>query len=133
MIRRPPRSTRTDTLFPYTTLFRSAKERFYGKLAGVSEPEQKRKIIGAAFIDEFDDAAHAVQAELPAGVEVKWLGQGTIYPDVIESISVNGPSDTIKSHHNLGGLPAFLKLKVVETLITKIGRASSWERAGQDV
>src|SRR3546814_4790423 len=91
MIRRPPRSTRTDTLFPYTTLFRSAKERFYGKLAGVSEPEQKRKIIGAAFIDEFDDAAHAVQAELPAGVEVKWLGQGTIYPDVIESISVNGP------------------------------------------
>lgn len=96
----------------------NAKGRFYGKLAGASEPERKRKIIGAAFIDEFDDAAHVVQAELPDGVEVKWLGQGTIYPDVIESISVNGPSATIKSHHNVGGLPDFMKLKVVEPLNT---------------
>lgn len=94
----------------------NAKDLFYGRLAGVSEPEQKRKIIGAAFIDVFDEAAHAVQAELADGIEVKWLGQGTIYPDVIESISVKGPSATIKSHHNVGGLPDFMKLKVVEPL-----------------
>lgn len=93
-----------------------AKELFYGRLAGVSEPEQKRKIIGAAFIDVFDEAAGLVQNDLPEGVEVKWLGQGTIYPDVIESISVKGPSATIKSHHNVGGLPDFMKLKVVEPL-----------------
>lgn len=95
-----------------------AKELFYGKLAGVSEPEQKRKIIGGAFIDVFDDAAKMVQAELPEGVEAKWLGQGTIYPDIIESISVKGPSATIKSHHNVGGLPDYMKLKVVEPLKT---------------
>jgi GMP synthase (glutamine-hydrolysing) len=94
----------------------NAKELFYSKLAGVSEPEAKRKIIGGAFIDVFDQAAHEVQAELPAGAEVNWLGQGTIYPDVIESVSVKGPSATIKSHHNVGGLPDFMKLKVVEPL-----------------
>ncbi|MFD2599575.1 glutamine-hydrolyzing GMP synthase [Sphingobacterium corticis] len=96
----------------------NAKDQFYGKLAGVSEPEQKRKIIGGAFIDVFDDAAKQIQAELPDGVEAKWLGQGTIYPDVIESISVNGPSATIKSHHNVGGLPDYMKLKVIEPLRT---------------
>ncbi|WP_028297412.1 glutamine-hydrolyzing GMP synthase [Olivibacter sitiensis] len=95
-----------------------AKERFYGLLAGVKDPERKRKIIGGAFIDVFDDAAHEVQLELPNGVEVKWLGQGTIYPDVIESVSVKGPSATIKSHHNVGGLPDFMKMKVVEPLNT---------------
>lgn len=96
----------------------NAKDRFYGQLAGVSDPERKRKIIGGAFIEVFDDAAHEVQKELPEGVEVKWLGQGTIYPDVIESVSVKGPSATIKSHHNVGGLPDFMKLKVVEPLNT---------------
>lgn len=108
----------------------NAKERFYSQLAGVTDPEQKRKIIGAAFIDVFDEAAHRVQAELPEGTEVKWLGQGTIYPDVIESISVKGPSATIKSHHNVGGLPDFMKLKVVEPLralfkdeVRKVGAA----------
>jgi GMP synthase (glutamine-hydrolysing) len=95
-----------------------AKERFYNLLEGVKDPERKRKIIGGAFIDVFDDAAHAAQQELPEGVEVKWLGQGTIYPDVIESVSVKGPSATIKSHHNVGGLPDFMKLKVVEPLNT---------------
>lgn len=94
----------------------NAKDKFYGQLAGVSEPEKKRKIIGGAFIEVFDEAAQLVQSELPEGVEVKWLGQGTIYPDVIESISVKGPSATIKSHHNVGGLPDFMKLKVVEPL-----------------
>lgn len=94
----------------------NAKDKFYGQLAGISEPEKKRKIIGGAFIEVFDEAAHQVQAELPEGIEVKWLGQGTIYPDVIESISVKGPSATIKSHHNVGGLPDFMKLKVVEPL-----------------
>ncbi|WP_166335645.1 glutamine-hydrolyzing GMP synthase [Sphingobacterium chungjuense] len=96
----------------------NAKDQFYSKLAGVSDPEQKRKIIGASFIDVFDDAAKQIQAELPDGVEAKWLGQGTIYPDVIESISVNGPSATIKSHHNVGGLPDYMKLNVIEPLRT---------------
>ncbi|MCY4779222.1 glutamine-hydrolyzing GMP synthase [Sphingobacterium sp. UT-1RO-CII-1] len=94
----------------------NAKELFYGRLAGVSEPEQKRKIIGNAFIDTFDQAAKEIQKELPSGIEAKWLGQGTIYPDIIESISVKGPSATIKSHHNVGGLPDYMKLKVVEPL-----------------
>lgn len=88
-----------------------AKERFLSQLAGVKDPEQKRKIIGRVFIEVFDDAAHEVK-------DVKWLGQGTIYPDVIESVSVKGPSATIKSHHNVGGLPDFMKLKVVEPLNT---------------
>ncbi|MBC7399276.1 MAG: glutamine-hydrolyzing GMP synthase [Mucilaginibacter sp.] len=88
-----------------------AKQRFYDALSGLSEPEAKRKAIGRVFIEVFDDAAHEVQ-------DVKWLGQGTIYPDVIESVSVKGPSATIKSHHNVGGLPDFMKLKVVEPLNT---------------
>lgn len=83
--------------------------RFLGALAGVEDPELKRKAIGRVFIEVFDDEAHEIN-------DVKWLGQGTIYPDVIESISVNGPSATIKSHHNVGGLPDFMKLKVVEPL-----------------
>lgn len=86
-----------------------ASARFLDALAGVGDPEQKRKIIGRTFIEVFDDEAHKIK-------DVKWLGQGTIYPDVIESISVNGPSATIKSHHNVGGLPDFMKLKVVEPL-----------------
>ncbi|QLE02315.1 glutamine-hydrolyzing GMP synthase [Galbibacter sp. BG1] len=83
--------------------------RFLDALADVSDPELKRKAIGRVFIEVFDDEAHEIN-------DVKWLGQGTIYPDVIESISVNGPSATIKSHHNVGGLPDFMKLKVVEPL-----------------
>src|SRR5690606_22354264 len=74
-----------------------------------SDPEQKRKIIGRVFIEVFDREAHKIQ-------EVKWLAQGTIYPDVIESVSVHGPSATIKSHHNVGGLPEKLNLKVIEPL-----------------
>lgn len=86
-----------------------ASDRFLNELQGVEDPEQKRKIIGRVFIEVFDDEAHKVP-------KAKWLGQGTIYPDVIESISVKGPSATIKSHHNVGGLPDFMKLKVVEPL-----------------
>lgn len=86
-----------------------AKNKFYDALSGKTDPEEKRKTIGGVFIDVFDEAAHEV-------TDVKWLAQGTIYPDVIESISVNGPSATIKSHHNVGGLPDFMKLKVVEPL-----------------
>ena len=86
-----------------------ARDRFLGELAGVSDPETKRKIIGRVFIEVFDEEAHKIQ-------NVKWLAQGTIYPDVIESVSVNGPSVTIKSHHNVGGLPAIMNLKVVEPL-----------------
>ncbi|MCU0339221.1 MAG: glutamine-hydrolyzing GMP synthase [Spirosomaceae bacterium] len=88
-----------------------AKDHFYGVLAGLTDPEAKRKAIGKAFIDIFDQEAHLIE-------EVKWLGQGTIYPDVIESVSVKGPSATIKSHHNVGGLPDFMKLQVVEPLNT---------------
>jgi GMP synthase (glutamine-hydrolysing) len=86
-----------------------ASDRFLHALDGVSDPETKRKIIGKTFIDVFDAESHLVDG-------VRWLGQGTIYPDVIESISVNGPSATIKSHHNVGGLPDFMKLDLVEPL-----------------
>jgi len=86
-----------------------ASDQFLDALEGVSDPETKRKIIGKTFIDVFDAEAHLVEG-------VRWLGQGTIYPDVIESISVNGPSATIKSHHNVGGLPDFMKLDLVEPL-----------------
>lgn len=82
-------------------------ETFYGGLAGVSDPEQKRKVIGKAFIDLFDGATQGVDS-------AKWLAQGTLYPDVIESVSVKGPSATIKSHHNVGGLPEKMNLKLLE-------------------
>ena len=87
----------------------NASDKFLDDLKGVTEPEKKRKIIGKDFIEVFDTEAHKIE-------DVKWLGQGTIYPDVIESVSVNGPSATIKSHHNVGGLPEKMKLKVVEPL-----------------
>lgn len=86
-----------------------ASAKFYADLAGHSEPERKRKIIGRDFIEVFD-------AEAQKLTEVKWLAQGTIYPDVIESVSVKGPSATIKSHHNVGGLPEKMNLKIVEPL-----------------
>jgi len=100
-----------------------ARQKFWDDLAGVKDPEQKRKIIGRNFIEVFDDEAHKIQ-------DVKWLAQGTIYPDVIESVSVNGPSATIKSHHNVGGLPEKMNLKVVEPLrllfkdeVRRVGKA----------
>ena len=86
-----------------------AREHFYTKLAGKTDPEAKRKAIGSSFIEIFDQEAHKIE-----GVEL--LGQGTIYPDVIESLSVHGPSATIKSHHNVGGLPDTMKLELVEPL-----------------
>jgi GMP synthase (glutamine-hydrolysing) len=87
------------------------KAAFYSALKGLTDPEDKRKAIGRTFIEVFDEEAHKIQ-------EVKWLAQGTIYPDVIESVSVKGPSATIKSHHNVGGLPEKMNLKVVEPLNT---------------
>jgi GMP synthase (glutamine-hydrolysing) len=87
----------------------NATNRFLDQLEGVSDPETKRKIIGRVFIEVFDEEARKVK-------DVRWLAQGTIYPDVIESVSVNGPSATIKSHHNVGGLPEKMHLKVVEPL-----------------
>ena len=87
----------------------NAAEHFYTKLAGKSLPEEKRKAIGACFIEVFDQEAKKIDG-------VDFLGQGTIYPDVIESVSVHGPSATIKSHHNVGGLPEKLHLKVIEPL-----------------
>lgn len=86
-----------------------ARQRFWNELAGVTNPELKRKIIGRVFIEVFEEEASRHR-------QIDWLGQGTIYPDVIESISVHGPSATIKSHHNVGGLPDILKLKIVEPL-----------------
>ncbi|WNH12104.1 glutamine-hydrolyzing GMP synthase [Thalassobellus suaedae] len=87
-----------------------ASGRFLEALKGIEDPEKKRKAIGNAFIEVFDDEAHKLE-------DVKWLAQGTIYPDVIESVSATGgPSATIKSHHNVGGLPDFMKLKIVEPL-----------------
>ncbi len=86
-----------------------AREHFYTKLAGKTDPEDKRKAIGNTFIEIFDREAHTLE-------NIDLLGQGTIYPDVIESISVHGPSQTIKSHHNVGGLPDYMKLELVEPL-----------------
>lgn len=99
-----------------------ASAKFYKALQGISDPEAKRKAIGNTFIEVFDEEAKKIQ-------NAKWLGQGTIYPDVIESVSVKGPSQTIKSHHNVGGLPDYMKLKLVEPLrmlfkdeVRKIGK-----------
>ncbi len=99
-----------------------AKQRFYNDLAGVTDPEKKRKIIGGLFIDVFMDEAAEIK-------DVAFLGQGTIYPDVIESVSVAGPSATIKSHHNVGGLPEKMHMELVEPLrflfkdeVRKIGK-----------
>ena len=86
-----------------------AKKRFLNELADISDPETKRKIIGRIFIEVFEEEALKIH-------DVKWLAQGTIYPDVIESVSVNGPSATIKSHHNVGGLPQKMNLKIIEPL-----------------
>lgn len=101
----------------------NSKQRFYDALKSLSDPEAKRKAIGKAFVDVFDDESKTI-------TDAKWLGQGTIYPDVIESLSVNGPSATIKSHHNVGGLPDYMKLSVVEPLrslfkdeVRRVGRA----------
>jgi GMP synthase (glutamine-hydrolysing) len=103
-----------------------ATQRFLAKLAGITDPETKRKIIGAEFIAVFDDEATRIAKET-GGVD--WLVQGTLYPDVIESSSVKGPSQTIKSHHNVGGLPELMKLKLIEPLrdlfkdeVRRIGR-----------
>lgn len=106
-----------------------SKEKFYSALNGVTEPEEKRKAIGRVFIDVFDEESHRIK-------NIKWLGQGTIYPDVIESVSVKGPSATIKSHHNVGGLPEYMKLKIVEPLrslfkdeVRRVGKAMSIDEA----
>ena len=103
-----------------------ASDRFLNKLAGVTDPETKRKIIGAEFIAVFEEEAHRI-AQTQGKVD--WLVQGTLYPDVIESQSVRGPSQTIKSHHNVGGLPEIMKLKLIEPLkdlfkdeVRRIGR-----------
>ena len=103
-----------------------ATRRFLDKLAGVTDPEKKRKIIGNEFIAVFEDEAHRIEQEEG---KVEWLVQGTLYPDVIESRSVRGPSQVIKSHHNVGGLPEKMKLKLIEPLkdlfkdeVRKIGR-----------
>ncbi len=101
----------------------NAAQRFFSALKGLDEPEAKRKAIGRTFIEVFDEQAKQIK-------DVKWLGQGTIYPDVIESVSVKGPSATIKSHHNVGGLPERMNLKVVEPLrslfkdeVRRVGKA----------
>jgi len=100
-----------------------ASDLFLSRLKGISEPEAKRKAIGSAFIEVFEAEALKIQG-------AEWLAQGTIYPDVIESVSVNGPSATIKSHHNVGGLPEKMNLKVIEPLrllfkdeVRKVGKA----------
>lgn len=122
----------TDVLKQYDTLGLNvtgvdAGEKFLSRLKGVTDPETKRKIIGNTFIDVFDDQSHYIE-------NAKWLAQGTIYPDVIESSSVNGPSQTIKSHHNVGGLPEYMKLSIVEPLrllfkdeVRRVGRSMGLE------
>ena len=101
----------------------NARQLFYDALKGISDPEKKRKAIGKTFIDVFDAEATKIK-------DVKWLAQGTIYPDIIESVSVKGPSATIKSHHNVGPCPDYMKLKIVEPLkdpfkdeVRRVGRS----------
>ncbi len=105
-----------------------ASERFYNDLKGVTDPEQKRKIIGRDFVEVFNAEAKKIE-------NAKWLAQGTIYPDVIESCSVKGPSATIKSHHNVGGLPKEMNLKIVEPLrllfkdeVRRVGKAMDMDQ-----
>ena len=105
-----------------------ASERFYSDLKGVTDPEQKRKIIGRDFVEVFNAEAKKIE-------NAKWLAQGTIYPDVIESCSVKGPSATIKSHHNVGGLPKEMNLKIVEPLrllfkdeVRRVGKAMEMDQ-----
>ncbi len=100
-----------------------ADAKFLGDLSGVTDPEKKRKIVGRDFVEVFNEEAQQIK-------DVRWLAQGTIYPDVIESSSVNGPSATIKSHHNVGGLPEKMHLKIVEPLrllfkdeVRRVGRS----------
>ena len=109
-----------------------AKQRFYHDLDGKTDPEAKRKVIGSLFIDIFQEEAKKIVQWTPEGEGIGLLGQGTIYPDVIESMSVHGPSQTIKSHHNVGGLPEHLHLELVEPLrslfkdeVRKVGRELS--------
>ena len=103
-----------------------ASSQFLSRLAGITDPEKKRKVIGNTFIDVFDSEAHRIEQQIG---RVEWLVQGTLYPDVIESRSVRGPSQTIKTHHNVGGLPEKMKLKLIEPLkdlfkdeVRRIGR-----------
>lgn len=105
-----------------------ASERFYNDLKGVTDPEQKRKIIGRDFVEVFNAEAKKIEG-------ARWLAQGTIYPDVIESCSVKGPSATIKSHHNVGGLPKEMNLKIVEPLrllfkdeVRRVGKAMNMDQ-----
>ena len=105
-----------------------ASERFYNDLKGVTDPEQKRKIIGRDFVEVFNAEAKKIEG-------ARWLAQGTIYPDVIESCSVKGPSATIKSHHNVGGLPKEMNLKIVEPLrllfkdeVRRVGKAMEMDQ-----
>ena len=101
-----------------------ASDLFFARLAGVEDPEQKRRIIGNTFINVFEEVAAKIEAAAEAeerqGGEAKgkieWLLQGTLYPDVIESISFKGPSATIKTHHNVGGLLKDMRLKLIEPL-----------------
>lgn len=125
----------SEVLAQYTGLGLNVKgvdahAEFYSALVGITDPEQKRKAIGKKFIDIFDQESQRIQ-------DVKWLAQGTIYPDVIESVSTNGgPSATIKSHHNVGGLPDYMKLKIVEPLrmlfkdeVRRVGRSMDLSQA----
>jgi GMP synthase (glutamine-hydrolysing) len=93
-----------------------ASDLFLARLEGIEDPEQKRKIIGNTFINVFEEEATKLEAEGGKGEKIEWLLQGTLYPDVIESISFKGPSATIKTHHNVGGLLKDMKLKLIEPL-----------------
>ena len=112
--------TLTDDLGIQLTVI-DAGQRFLSELKGVTEPEQKRKIIGRNFIEIFQEEAKRLEdaaKNSPQAGDIEWLLQGTLYPDVIESISFKGPSATIKTHHNVGGLPAAMHLKVRSYLAT---------------
>jgi GMP synthase (glutamine-hydrolysing) len=110
LLRKNERTSVAQEFSEFQLIVADAESDFLGNLEGVTDPEQKRKIIGATFIRIFEREARKL------GSDIKWLAQGTLYPDVIESVSFKGPSATIKSHHNVGGLPDDLQFKLIEPL-----------------
>ncbi|HET9481473.1 MAG TPA: glutamine-hydrolyzing GMP synthase, partial [Candidatus Polarisedimenticolia bacterium] len=122
---------RFERTYHLTVRHRDASSRFYEALRGVTDPERKRRVIGEMFVRVFEEEARALSSESPIG----FLGQGTLYPDLIESKSVRGPSHTIKTHHNVGGLPERMDLKVIEPLrelfkdeVRRLGAAMGLDR-----
>ena len=116
MLRKGERDGVAEEFSELDLVVSDARERFLSALEGVADPERKRKVIGETFIRVFEEEARHIEARPEVGQKIRWLAQGTLYPDVIESVSFRGPSATIKSHHNVGGLPERMDMELIEPL-----------------